>query len=294
MELHCYPIKGCAGTTLSSALVTPAGLEHDRSFMVISEDGVFRSQRRDPALARIQPEISPDGDRLTLRSPGHDPFGHNVDVRSASRAVSLFGQPYRGIDQGDPVAGWLSRVLGVPSRLARVPADHPRITDGQTPGTCGYADSSPIHLLSTSSLNLLNERIALRSTGRNPAGRNPASTPVDRGTGSGPTSAPVAMERFRPNLVIEGWDEPHTEDRCRRIEVGDVEFGYAKLAIRCSVTMVDQVTGGKVGPEPLRTLATYRRSGGGVAFGTKFAVVRDGKVAVGNELIVHEWAPADL
>ena len=289
LELNCYPIKGCAGTRLSSSLVTPAGLEHDRSFMVISEPGVFRSQRRDPALARIRPEMSPDGDRLTLRSPGHEPFGHEVDYRSAAREVSLFGQPYRGIDQGDPVAVWLGQVLGVPSRLVRVPTDHARITDGQTPGTCGYADSSPIHMVSTSSLILLNERIARASTEQ-----TPTPGPVKHDPDTGRTSIPVPTERFRPNLVIEGWDEPHTEDRCRRIEVGDVEFAYAKLAIRCAVTMVDQVTGGKVGPEPLRTLATYRRSSGGVAFGTKFAVLRDGKLTVGDELTVHEWAPTDL
>lgn len=41
VNLIFYPVKGCAGTSMSDALLTPAGLAHDRSFMVISEDGIF-------------------------------------------------------------------------------------------------------------------------------------------------------------------------------------------------------------------------------------------------------------
>nr|WP_263008748.1 MOSC domain-containing protein [Nonomuraea phyllanthi] len=68
------------------------------------------------------------------------------------------------------------------------------------------------------------------------------------------------MNRFRQNIVVDGWDEPHTEDRTHRIRIGETEFGYAKIAIRCAVTMVEQKTGRKAGPEPLRTLAGYRRA----------------------------------
>jgi uncharacterized protein YcbX len=60
------------------------------------------------------------------------------------------------------------------------------------------------------------------------------------------------------------------------------------------VPTVDQATGDKRGPEPTRTLATYRRQpdyGGGVSFGMKAAVLRGGVVAVGDEIVVHEWLP---
>ena len=122
-------------------MLTPAGLAHDRSFMVINEDGVFRSQRRVPRMALIRPKISAGGERLTLRAPGVDVTHTDVDLTAARRDVELFGQPYQGIDQGDAVAGWLSGVLGAPSRLVRVPPEHDRVTDGETPGTSGYADS---------------------------------------------------------------------------------------------------------------------------------------------------------
>ena len=72
------------------------------------------------------------------------------------------------------------------------------------------------------------------------------------------------MSRFRPNIVIDGWERPH---------------------------LVDQASGVKAGPEPIRTLATYRRApGGGVAFGAKFSVLRTGKLAVGDEITVLSWA----
>jgi uncharacterized protein YcbX len=261
VELVRYPIKGCAGSSAPDSELKPAGLAHDRSFMVIGEDGTFRSQRRDPRLAVIRPEVADE--TLTLRAPGVEPVVVGVDSEGPRRDVMLFGAPYRGIDQGELAASWLSDVLGVASRLVRVPPEHDRVTDGLTPGTSGYADSSALLVVSRSSLDLLNERIA--SAG----------------------GEAVPMNRFRPNIVVDGWAEPHVEDTVRRATVGDAELGFTKIAIRCAVTLVDQETGVRAGPEPVRTLARYRRApGGGVAFGAKFAVLRPGKLTVGDEFVV--------
>ncbi|MGR4847762.1 MOSC domain-containing protein [Streptomyces sp. LARHCF252] len=269
--LSYYPVKGCAGISAREALLTPAGLAHDRSFMVVSEEGVYRTQRRDPRLALIRPAITADGERLTLSAPGTEALHLRVDTSGARQKVDLFGTPYQGIDQGDAAAAWLSEVLRAPSRLVRVPPEHDRVTDGLTPGTSGYADSCALHVVSRSTLDLLNRKL------------------TDRGT------RPLPMNRFRPNLVLDGWDEPHTEDRARHIRIGDTELGYAKLAIRCAVTLVEQESGAKAGPEPLRTLAGYRRaSEGGVAFGAKFAVLRPGRMSVGNDAVVTSWGESEL
>ncbi|WP_327358141.1 MOSC domain-containing protein [Streptomyces sp. NBC_01304] len=266
VDLITYPVKGCAGVRVSQAQLTPAGLPHDRSFMVTDTGGVFRSQRRDPRLALIRPEPSPDGERLTLRAPGQEPLEVAVDLESARGDVELFGEPFRAIDQGAAVARWLSDFLGKDSRLVRVPPEHDRIADGLTPGTSGWADSSPLHMISLASLDELNRRIT-------EAGRDP-----------------LPMSRFRPNIVVDGWSEPHREDLARHIEVGDTALAFAKLAVRCAVTLVDQDTGAKPGPEPLRTLATYRRGPDkGVIFGSKFSVLRTGKLGLGDELGVTAW-----
>ncbi|MGH3942688.1 MAG: MOSC domain-containing protein [Pseudonocardiaceae bacterium] len=271
VELSYYPVKGCSGTSVCDAVLTPAGLTHDRSFMVIGADGVFRSQRNTPRMALIRPEVSAGGERLTLHAPSADTLHIDVDLAPARRTVELHKVLYQGIDQGDAAAGWLSDVLALPSRLVRVPPEHHRVTKGQTPGTAGYADGNSLLLTALSSLARLNERL------------------VERG------GEPVPMDRFRPNIVVDGWDEPHLEDQARRINAGDTELAYAKLAIRCVVTTVDQESGMKTGPEPLRTLADYRRAvEGGVAFGVKFAVLQPGKLSVGDEITVRSWGESEL
>ncbi|WP_063753135.1 MOSC domain-containing protein, partial [Streptomyces resistomycificus] len=209
--------------------------------------------------------------QLTLTAPGSGTVTVDIDTTGARRDVTMFGDPYRGIDQGDEVAGWLSDALGAPRRLVRVPPEHDRVTTGRTPGTSAFADSCALLVVARSSLDLLNR------------------TMTERGAHALP------MDRFRPNIVVDGWPEPHTEDRARHLTIGDTELGYAKLAIRCAVTMVDQSSGTRAGPEPLRTLAAYRRAAeGGVAFGAKFAVLRPGKLSVGDDVRVEAWGPSEL
>ncbi|WP_431998000.1 MOSC domain-containing protein [Streptomyces fungicidicus] len=271
VELTYYPIKGCAGTSVGEALLTPAGLAHDRTFLVTGEDGAGRTQRRDPRLTLVRPTVSPDGGQLTLHAPGFETLDLLVDTAAARREVELFGAVHRGIDQGDTAARWFTEVLGVPSRLVRVPPEHDRVTDGRIPGTSAYADSCALHVVSRATLDLLNAKLAERGV------------------------PPLPMNRFRPNIVVDGWDEPHTEDRAHRIRIGDTELGYAKLAVRCAVTLVDQGTGAKAGPEPLRTLAGYRRArAGGVAYGTKYAVLRTGTLSVGDAVNVTSWGESEL
>lgn len=271
VELSYYPVKGCAAVSAREALLTPAGLAHDRSFMVVSEAGVYRTQRRDPRLALIRPAIGDDGKRLVLRAPDAESLELAVDTSGAPRPVDLFGTAYQGIDQGETAAEWLSDVLSTRSRLVRVPPDHHRVTDGRIPGTSGYADSCALHVLSRSTLDLLNRKLAERG------------------------AAPLPMNRFRPNIVIDGWAEPHTEDRAHGLSVGTAELGYAKLAIRCAITLVEQESGKRAGPEPLRTLAAYRRAAeGGVAFGTKLSVLRPGRISVDDEVTVTAWGESEL
>ncbi|MEJ3658844.1 MOSC N-terminal beta barrel domain-containing protein [Actinomycetes bacterium KLBMP 9759] len=262
--LVTYPVKGCAGTPLTEAQLTVAGLAHDRTFMVVDDGYAFRTQRRDPTLAVIRPRIEDGGQILVLDVAGHDPVTVEVDTGGPRHDVRLFNNQYRGIDQGEPVAQWLTAVLGVPSRLVRVPPEHDRVMPGHVPARCGYADSGATLVTSVSSLEELNARIGAEH---------------------------LPMDRFRANVIVDGWPEAHTEDRARTMTIGNAELGYQKLAIRCAVTRVDQSAGVVAGPEPIRTLASYRRAAeGGVAFGAKFSVLRTGKLAVGDDVTVTRWA----
>ncbi|GAB2970705.1 MOSC domain-containing protein [Saccharothrix stipae] len=265
--LYHYPVKGCAGIRVPTGVLGRAGLAHDRRFLVTDLAGTFRSQRRDPLLATIQPTV--DDEQLTLSAPTAGTVHVPIDTTAPRRPITLFGVPYTGIDLGEDVATWLTAVLGKPSRLVLAPPEHHRITDGLTPGTSGYADSCPVHLLSTTSLRDLNDRITTNG------------------------GHPVPISRFRPNIVVDGW-QAHEEDHALHLTTGAVDLGYAKPATRCVVTTVDQPTGTRAGPEPLRTLATYRRTPDGIAFGAKYAVLQPGRIAVGDVLTTVERSETDL
>ncbi|WP_205660759.1 MOSC domain-containing protein [Amycolatopsis vastitatis] len=264
-RLTYYPVKGCAGVEVPVAEVTPAGLAHDRVFQVVAPDGDFRSQRRHPVLAAVRP-ILRDG-LLTLSAPGRGDLVIDVRVDGPRHPASTFSWQGEGVHQGEDASEWFSDLLRVPSALVGVAPDHQRVTSGQTPGTAAFADGHALLVASESSLDGLNARI------------------LERG------GEPVPMDRFRPNIVVSGWLGPHQEDEVLEMDAGTAKFGYAKQCVRCTVPMVDQETGAKAGPEPIRTLATYRRHpDGGVTFGMKAAVLRVGQVAVGDEVIVHSWA----
>ncbi|MEC3977060.1 MOSC domain-containing protein [Amycolatopsis sp. H20-H5] len=262
-----YPVKGCAGTSVRSADVGPAGLAHDREFMVVAPDGVFRSQRRHPVMAAIRPVVLDGGRRLALSAPGVGDFVLDVVAEGDRHRAENFRWQGEAVHQGDAAAEWFSAVLGVPSVLVRVAPDHERITHGERAGTAWFADGHALLVLSESSLDNLNDRI------------------LERG------AEPVPMDRFRPNMIVSGWREPHTEDEVREMSIGGVGIGYAMKCVRCTVPMVDQETGAKAGPEPIRSLAGYRRDPeGGVVFGMKAVVTRPGQVAVGDAVIVSSWA----
>ncbi|WP_432946104.1 MOSC domain-containing protein [Kribbella sp. CA-253562] len=268
--LTYYPVKGLAGVSVDRAEVGATGVKHDRSFMLVGPDGAFYSQRVLPAMAPLRVEVL-DGDGLRLSDGGSDILEIDVAYDGKRRDVSLFGKWFGDAVVQDPAAdAWFTERLGRPAALVRVTPEHERRGWGVHPGQTGFGDAHALLITSLASLDELNARI------------------VEHG------GEAIPMNRFRPNLVVSGWTEAHTEDRVLRASAGEVHIGYAARAIRCAVPTVNQATGQKSGPEPTRTLATYRRQpdyGGGVSFGMKAAVLEPGVVAVGNVFAVAEWLP---
>jgi len=257
--LSYYPVKGCAGVSVQSMDVMATGPRHDRVFLFVSPDGTFRCQRRTPRLALVRPEVVHDGTKLTLSAPGHPDVTVDVRTDGPRRPVSVWAWDGIAVDQGDDAAEWASAVLGEPVRLTRAAPDHERATD-DAHGPVHFADSTALHLTELSSLDDLNARI------------------LERG------GEAVPMARFRPNIVATGF-APFGEDDLRTARVGGAELRYVKPDVRCQVTMVDQDRGERDGPEPIRTLATFRRDpDGGVTFGIKLAVATPGTIAVGDEI----------
>ncbi|WP_433166134.1 MOSC domain-containing protein [Kribbella sp. CA-247076] len=267
--LTYYPVKGLAGVSVDRAEIGPTGLRHDRNFMLVEPDGSFLSQRSLPAMAALHAEVHDD----VLRLSAVDAPDLEIPIRydGKRRDVSLFGKWFgQGVVQDAAADEWFTERLGKPAALVRVTPEHERPGWGVHGGQTGFGDAHALLITSLSSLDGLNERI------------------VEHGGDA------IPMNRFRPNIVVTGWPEPHTEDKVLRMSAGAVEIGYAARSIRCAVPTVDQATGEKRGPEPTRTLATYRRQpdyGGGVSFGMKAAVLAGGTLHVGDEILVHDWIP---
>jgi uncharacterized protein YcbX len=170
---------------------------------------------------------------------------------------------------GDAPAAWLSAALGLPCRLVRIgPAYRRPLKKAELhPGDqVSFSNGYPLLAVSEASVGDVNRRI--REAG---------------GVG-------VPMDRFRPNLVLEGC-APYEEDSWRRVRVGTVRLRAAGPCARCPITTTDQQTGAR-GKEPLRTLATYRRAAPGssdVNFGQNLVNEdKAGSLQVGDEVRVTE------
>ena len=256
-ELNAYPLKSGGGSRLSRAELLPTGFRHDREFMLVRPGGAHLSQRELPRMAALRPAF--DGTELTVdHLDAATPLRLTARDDGPVRDVTVHGKPCQGIDQGDEAANWFSALLGRACRLVRFAGHRPTTVGG---GTVAYADGFPLLVTSVESLADLNARM----------------------------DAPLPMNRFRPNIVIEGLG-PFGEDSVRLLRVGDTVIEFVKPCARCVITTTDQETGVK-GHEPLRTLATYRTrlvpgSGPGLIFGQNAVPRAVGTIAVGDTVEV--------
>lgn len=261
-----YPIKSAAGIPLDRAAVDDFGLRHDRRWMLVDGAGRFLTQRVLPRLALIRVALTDEA--LEVTAPGMPPLEVPFEpVRPVARQVEVWRDRCEALGYDGGVSRWFAEFLGVECGLVYFPADGARPADPAhaPPGTrVGFADGFPFLLISQASLDDLNARLDARH------------------------QPPVPMNRFRPNLVIDGC-APFAEDGWREIRVGGIRFTLVKPCARCSIPAVDQATGER-GTEPTRTLATYRRRDGKVWFGQNLVHHDRGMLRVGDAVSVGRLA----
>ena len=232
-ELWRYPVKSMRGRRHARLAVEARGFRADRRWMPVGPDGGFLTQRQLPRMALINTEVTagPRGDELVLSLDSGERCVVSADSQAQMIDVSVWGDRCLGSTLGETVDRWLSEFLQQPCRLVAFPAEQRRAVDPRYAGPddqVGFADGFPFLLISQASLDELNERL----------------------------DTPVAMQRFRPNLVVSGC-EAHAEDQWQRIRIGDIQFRLAKPCSRCPIPSIDPMTAER-GKEPLRTLHGYR------------------------------------
>jgi uncharacterized protein YcbX len=275
-EITLYPVKSCAGIALRKATITRAGVMtdqiYDREWMVVDAQGICVTQREHPRMALIKPRIRLD--TLELSAPGmlrlEIPLGLPDPSEAPTLEVQIWEETVKAYDCDATTAAWFSNYLGISCRLARF---HPDVTRLASPRWTGdieaptlFSDGYPILVASTASLQDLNGK--LRAQGREA----------------------IPMNRFRPNLVIDGI-EAFEEDYAETYRAGGLLLKPVKPCPRCPMPSIDQSTG-EFGPDPMDILQTYRAKpevDGAVCFGMNSIVLEgDGvQVEVGQEVEVE-------
>ncbi len=251
--IYRYPLKSARGHSLDSAETDRFGLRGDRRWMLVDSTGRFQSQRRLPAMARLEVEPLPSGLRLSWE-------GESIDVeqpvaQGACVIATVWEDTVVAPVAAAEVNGWLSDRLGDALRLVYFPDTALRgVEPGYAPSSqlVAFSDGYPLLVVTEAALDELNSRM-------------PSAVPMDR---------------FRPNLVIRGADA-HAEDDWRHIRIGDSDVHLVKPCSRCAIPSVDQQTGER-DPDINRALASYRRRDGVIYFGMNAIAAAGSTFSVGD------------
>jgi len=262
-EINIYPIKSLGGISLQEAKLEERGLQYDRRWMLVDEEGIFITQRKHFELALLQVSIADGKLKVFHKKSPEQSISFSLDEDTGEQiSVVIWNDTATALEVNVQVSDWFSDFLKFKVKLVKMPLTEKRLVDPRyalNDEVVSFADGYPCLLIGQSSLDGLNERL----------------------------SNPILMDRFRPNFVFTG-GEPHVEDSFKDFYIGEVLFSAVKPCARCVLITIDQQTGEK-GQEPLRTLASYRTAGKKIMFGQNLLHQQTGVISVGDELKVMRW-----
>ena len=229
-QLNIYPVKSLAGISLQSSILEPEGLQYDRQWMLVDQNGKFISQRSDERLALFKTFLS---NNELIISYKDSQISVSLEANSHSDLeVEVWQHHVMAEQQNKEVNEWFRDHLQEYVSLVRYGALSERIkVQPYASMPLRFADGYPLLIANQASLNALNKEL-------------------DR---------PVPMNRFRPNIVVSGlqaWEEFKTTSF--KNDKGAILV--AKPCERCVVTTIDQKTALKDKKEPLRTLVALNGS----------------------------------
>jgi uncharacterized protein YcbX len=272
-RLFVHPVKSCAGVELSEAVLTETGLDLDRTWMVVNDQGEFVTQRELPRMALVRPQRKHY--EVVLRAPGMLALHLAIDAVEQAVQVKLWNDVVDAFDMGDVAAQWFSDFLGRKLRLVRFDPDHRRLSSLQWTGgleaSNQFSDAFPLMVIGEASMDELNRRLAL-------AGHDA-----------------VGIERFRPNIVLTGL-EAHDEDRVDILRIAangkEVQVRPVKPCVRCPIPNIDPVTA-QIGPQVSDTLQAYRKNDrmqGAVTFGMNAVVLQGAEQTLRvGQVVTADW-----
>ncbi len=262
--LNIHPLKSGRAIPREIVDIDLDGVRGDRRFMVVDPEGHFITQRELQSLAQVEAIHAPNGVALAMNgrrlSVAFDPETR-MDVRVWSSEVNA-------AVADDHVNATLSDWFERPVKLVRMDDRAVRKVGEEWAGEAapvGFADGFPVLITTMASLADLN--VSLIAKGQEPVG----------------------MDRFRTNILVDS-DEPWEEDLWESVEIGGIVFDLVKPCARCIMTTQDQMTGERIGGNPIQGLAEKRMSADrrvpGVLFGWNAVPRGAGNVKLGADVTV--------
>lgn len=252
--LHVAPIKSLRIQERSRITLGPRGVEEDRRFCVIDEDGRMLNAKRVAAFVAVRPEFDEAMSELTLHLPDGASVRGPIEL-GAPVSVSIYEREVAAREVRGPFSTALTRIGRRVARLVRF--------DDPGEGVDRAANGGAVTLLSLGSLVALAEAAL--------------------------ADGPIDPRRFRMLVGVAG-ASAHAEDGWigAPVRVGEAVVVPLGNVGRCAITTLDPERGVS-DLDTLAGLATYRGAQvttEALPFGVWARVERPGVVSLGDDVIV--------
>ncbi|KAJ7487911.1 hypothetical protein FB451DRAFT_1225902 [Mycena latifolia] len=329
-----YPIKSCAGIDLRSSAYDQEGFEFDRKWMIVDLEKNKQLSARDNRgikLVRVFPLIKRDptsstGGVLEVTFPDSsdtpsfviplNPTQEQLRTWETHTGFDLWGSSNEGyvVESAAPDAletpsEILSAYVGRPVLLVmKTPTPRPLAEDVPFdparlayPGgsTVRYPDFSPFLLASISSLEDAEAKVWAMARGnlkQTVAGCSPDDAAPPTNAWARADAKRLLVERFRPNVIVSGVEEPFGEDDWQEITTVDNRtFLLPARCPRCMFPNVDTENGKRDPQMPNNAMMQYRKvdamAPSKYCWGMYMVPVEDnGVLSVGDQILVTKSA----
>ena len=234
--------------------------------MLVDENFKFLTQRALPQMCLFDVFMNANSISVCFDKQDADVLAFNLNEVGplVNRDVAVFSTSAKNVRfVSDKVDTWFSERLGLKCHLVYMDDDSirpvkPKYIQNEI---VSFADGYPFLITNTASLDFLN----------------------------GKMEVPVSMNRFRPNIVVEG-NVAFEEDDWTEFKIGENQFTTPKKCGRCQVVNIDPKTGIS-SKEVLSTLNRFRKEGNKVIFGMNGCWLNkedtDAVIRVGDEVGVE-------
>jgi|694.fasta_scaffold30097_5 uncharacterized protein YcbX len=258
-SISIYPIKSLNGIELSSAEILQHGISFDRNWMLVDAENKFITRRERPELSLVKISLNEEGFQFSFNTKTANLSIHANEFHSDKIESKVWDSEVFGYEEGENFNSFFSDFLKEEVRLIRMPL-HPErmetspLTGEQTPSS--FADSFPILIIGTASLDALNAKL----------------------------EEPIDARYFRPNLLFKT-ERPFEEDEWQEIKIGNVLLRKAKPCGRCRMINVNPDTG-IYRTDVMRELAKLRTVKNKVILGDLYYPIQTESIDIHSEVKV--------